>query len=143
VRPVVPRAPVPPAPLPTWRDLVAANRPPEPALGAPGDVAARPDPGRPGAGPTGPGPISAPPPQSAPSSQPPRADGLRAAGAAGGAGPSGHGLYPPAAGAGSGTTGETRRRAPYLVDDTGVFEVEDQLHFTEPVIRGTDQERPG
>jgi hypothetical protein len=50
-------------------------------------------------------------------------------------------MYPPTAAGASGATGETRRRAPYLLDDAGVFDVEDELHVTDPVIRGTDQER--
>lgn len=115
---------------------MAANRVPERVAG---EFGARPgpDPGRPGSGPTGPGP--------APNGPTPRTDGLRVATAAGGSGPaSGPGMYPPTAAGAPGATDGTRRRAPYLLDDTGVFEVEDQLHFTDPVIRGTDQERrPG
>jgi hypothetical protein len=53
-------------------------------------------------------------------------------------------MYPPTAGGAPGAAGGTRRRAPYLLDDTGAFDVDDQVRYTDPVIRGTDQERrPG
>lgn len=107
VRPVVPRAPTPSGPQATWRDVVAGGRAGDPAVrGAAPAPGARPE--------------------------------LRTAGLAAPAEPAarsvagGHGLYPPMAGAGSGGAGEGRRRAAYLIDDSGAFEVD--VPYTEPVI---------
>jgi hypothetical protein len=60
-----------------------------------------------------------------------RADPRLPPGVAGGAQT---GLHPPVTGAGAGAREEARPRASYLVDDSGVFDVEPPC--TEPVIRG-------
>ncbi|GAA2555861.1 hypothetical protein [Pseudonocardia hydrocarbonoxydans] len=109
VRPAVPR---PPTPSPTWRDLVAGSR----------DAAA---PRATEPAPRGGAPVR-------PELRAPVEPASRAAGG------SGHGVYPPMAGAGGGGAGEGRRRPSYLVDDSGAFDV--AVPYTDAVIGEGDRD---
>lgn len=146
VRPVVPRAPAPVAPSPTWRDLVAGGAAGSPPGARPlsGPIGGRPGGagGGPGAwgGGGGAGPAH---PVSPRGDAGPRLSAVAAQTAeTGRGGPAGgqHGLYPPMAGGGSGGQGQERRRAPFLVDDSGVFDV--PVACTEPVIGGEPSTGP-
>ncbi len=98
---------------PTWRDVVAGLR---------------------GGGPGGTGGVAEPPaapraggmarPEARPVGAPPVADAGR--------GGTAHGFYPPMGGGTAGGQGESRKRAPFLVDDSGVFDVD--VPCTDPVI---------
>lgn len=90
-RPVVPGAP-PRSPSPGWRSVVV---PAEPTPRAPAEPAVRPGVGAAAGGTAG------------------QTTGARSA--------TSHGLYPPMAGTGSAGHGTERRRASYLVDDSGAF----------------------
>lgn len=109
VRPVAPR---PPTPSPTWRDVVAGPR----------DTAA---PRAADPAPRGGAPVR-------PELRAPVEATTRTAG-------TGHGVYPPMAGAGGGGAGEGRRRPSYLVDDSGVFDV--TVPYTDAVIGEGDGDR--
>lgn len=127
-RPVTPRAPGAVAPAPSWRDLVA--RQPGASGGPAGTGAGGAGPGRtiggfPGARPDGGGALAAPRPE--PRGAFPAAETGRSTGS------TGHGLYPPMGGTGGGQQGQDHRRAPYLVDDSGAFDVS-HLPCTDPVI---------
>jgi hypothetical protein len=112
VRPVVPRAPTPSGPQATWRDVVAGGRLADPAVRG-----------------AAPGPGTRPELRTAGFAAPGEPAARSAVG--------GHGLYPPMAGAGGGGAGEGRRRASYLIDDSGAFEVD--VPHTEPVIGEGDR----
>lgn len=118
-RSVVPGPQPLPGPSPTWRDLVNSQRGPS---GGPVAGPAEPAPGSRG----GPGPTA--PRTGLPAAEP-------AARSTGGGYGAGHGMYPPM-GSAAGNQGEGRRRPPYLVDDSGAFEV--NVPYTDPVIGGPD-----
>jgi hypothetical protein len=140
VRPVIPRAPAL-APSPTWRDLVAggsAQPVGRPAAGLGGGLGGGPGTG--GGGGSGGGAAN---PLGTPlrGDTGPRVTTVGAPAAESGRGGStggSHGLYPPMAGGAGSGQGQERRRAPYLIDDSGVFDV--HIPCTEPVIGG---ELPG
>lgn len=108
---------------PSWRDVVAGLR-----GGTPGGTS---DPlvGRGG---------GADPPAGPRGGVGPRPEVVRAVAsppvAEAGRGATGHGIYPPMGGGTAGGQGESRRRAPFLVDDSGVFDVD--VPYTDPVIGG-------
>lgn len=105
-------------PSPTWRDLVNGQRGPNAA--PPGGLA-EPTTGNRSGGALG----------AAPRPGLPTAEAGRASTGLGGS----HGIYPPMGGAGGGQ-GEGRRRASFLIDDTGAFEVD--VPYTDPVIGEPD-----
>jgi hypothetical protein len=110
-RGLIPGAPLGGGPAPTWRDVVTGLR-----GGGPGGVADPP------AGPRGGGVPR------------PEVRAVAAPVTETGRGGTGHGFYPPMAGGATGGQGENRRRAPFLVDDSGVFDVD--VPYTDPVIGG-------
>lgn len=121
VRAVVPRVPSA-GPSPTWRDLVAGQRGEHAASG--GRAAESSAGPRGGSG----GPVGAGPRPELRAGAAVSPESGRAAG--------GHGMYPPM-GAGGGSQGEGRRRASFLVDDSGAFDVD--VPHTDPVIGGHDR----
>ncbi|MBC8092701.1 MAG: hypothetical protein H7Y15_12330 [Pseudonocardia sp.] len=50
-------------------------------------------------------------------------------------------MYPPMGGAGTGQQGQERRRASFLIDDSGAFDVS-HIPYTDPVIGGEPEPRP-